>query len=162
MIALHNSHTLLFLSITLHARCRCIVTRFYPKIDCVPPLRSHCFYRSTASATFAYKSCARRLRRRLNRNSVVVLRHLRNIVCTLREVEYIWLSQKTLQSTSSFPSQPTCPFIAQQRLFAYKPRCSALRHAATSYTSIHHQYAVYSCAENHSLLHSVRLEKIVP
>jgi hypothetical protein len=71
MIALHNSHTLLFLSITLHARCQCIVTCVCPKIDCVPPLRSQCFYRSTASALFAYKSYAAL---RVNRPQLRVVR----------------------------------------------------------------------------------------
>jgi hypothetical protein len=58
----------------------------------------------TALATFAYISCATLRRKSTARSATraVVPRRFRNFACTLREVEYIWLSQK---SCSSFPSQ---------------------------------------------------------
>jgi hypothetical protein len=144
MIALHNSHTLLFLSITLHARCRCIVT-FIPNLIAFP----HC-----DPTAFT----ARRPQPLLLTNPApasdatraVVLRHLRNFACTLREVEYISLSQKTLHSTSSFPSQTDVARLLLNSIFsltnlAARPLCGSDIH--TSYTACHNTPNTYSCAE---------------
>jgi hypothetical protein len=76
------------------------------------------------------------LRRKSTATRAVVPRHLRNFACTLREVEYIWLSQKNVAFNFVFSlTNRRGAFIAQLRLFAYKPRCSAPS-ASVAHTSV--------------------------